>query len=46
MTHTYSPDNIPKEFDGKKLSCIIAGNKHSKYPSYNELYTKRVAFIC
>jgi len=30
---------ILKEFDGKKLCCIIARNKHSKYPNFNELYT-------
>ena len=39
------PSKILKEFDGKKLCCIIAGNKHSKYPNDNELYTKKVAFI-
>ena len=37
------PQTIPKQFDDKKLCCIIAGNKTANHP--DELYTKRVEFI-
>lgn len=37
------PKTIPKQFDGKKLCCTIAGNKSANHP--DELYTKRVEFI-
>ncbi len=37
------PKTIPKKFDGKKLCCVIAGNKSANHP--DELYTKRVEII-
>lgn len=37
------PKTIPKQFDGKKLCCTIAGNKSANHT--DELYTKRVEFI-
>lgn len=37
------PKTIPKQFDDKKLCCVIAGNKSANHP--DELYTKRVKFI-
>ena len=39
------PATIPKKFHHKKLCCIIAGNKSSKYSNNNELYSERVKFI-
>ncbi|WP_150464418.1 glycosyltransferase family 10 domain-containing protein [Francisella sp. XLW-1] len=37
------PKSIPKQFDNRKLCCVIAGNKSANHP--DELYTKRVQFI-
>lgn len=37
------PKSIPKQFNGKKLCCVIAGNKSANHS--DELYTKRVEFI-
>lgn len=37
------PHAIPQQFHGKKLCCIIAGNKNNRHPL--ELYSKRVEAI-
>tara|TARA_B100000900_G_scaffold383404_1_gene371304 strand:- start:6049 stop:7059 length:1011 start_codon:yes stop_codon:yes gene_type:complete len=39
------PTSIKKKFYNKKLCCLIAGNKASKFFSKNELYTKRLDLI-
>lgn len=39
------PNSIPKNFEGKKLCCTIAGNKRPKISHPDELYSHRINFI-